>query len=265
MNHRLKAIEPTQPAPTTNTMNNPNPLIPQGSLLEEKTKSRPHLRVAIAIVAVHLVFLGGLLIQGCGKENPSTRASLSTNDSLLPPLTDSNLYTTSFLAEPSHEPARTSAPVGITQTPAPSVQPSTPDQAVPSANRDYVVIRGDNFTTIGKKFGVTAGAITRANPGVDSTRLKVGQKLVIPSASTPSMAMATVGSSSENAYLVKTGDTLLKIAAANGTTVKEIKALNGLSTDRIKVGEKLKLPARSASTATSLGTPAAPAPATSNL
>src|SRR5947207_2487783 len=54
MNQRLKAIEPTRPAPPTNTMNNPNPLIPQGSLLEQKAQSRPHLRIAIAIVAVHL-------------------------------------------------------------------------------------------------------------------------------------------------------------------------------------------------------------------
>jgi LysM repeat protein len=139
------------------------------------------------------------------------------------------------------------------------------------ATRDYVVLKGDNFTTIGKKFGVSSGAITKANPGVDSTRLKVGQKLVIPPAPSPSVAMATVSSGGENAYLVKMGDTLLKIAQASGTTVKEIKTLNGLTTDRIKVGDKLKLPAKSApatpnSTATNLGTPAAAPPgSTSNL
>jgi len=53
---------------------------------------------------------------------------------------------------------------------------------------------------------------------------------------------------------------LLKIAQANGTTVKDIKSLNGLTTDRIKVGDKLKLPLKSSpatsnSTATNLGTP----------
>jgi len=269
MNHRLKAIEPTRPAPPTNIMNNPNPLIPQGSLLEQKARSRPHLRIAIAIVAVHLVFLGGLLIQGCGKDDTVAKTSQSTNESPFPPLIDSNLYSTSLVAQPAHELSHTSAPV-VTSLPAlPSAQMPAVDQALPGTAREYVVIRGDNFTTIGKKFGVSAAAITKANPGVDSTRLQVGQKLVIPPA--PSAATATVGSGSENSYLVKSGDTLLKIATANGTTVKEIKALNGLTTDRIKVGDKLKLPARSApstpnSTATNLGTPAAAPPGgTSNL
>ena len=254
-------------------MNNPNPLIPQGSLLEQKIGSRPHLRIAIAIVAVHLVFLGGLLIQGCGKENPNTNAkvALSTNDSPLPPLTDSNLYNTSLPVEPAREQTHTSPPAQVNlPTPATGQLPVI-DQPVPAATQDYVVIRGDNFTTIGKKFGVTAGAISKANPGIDSTRLQVGQKLVIPPAPTPSVATAAVNGGSENTYLVKTGDTLLKIAQVNGTTVKEIKSLNGLTTDRIKVGDKLKLPAKSApttpnSTATNLGTPgAAPPGGTSNL
>ena len=35
-------------------MNTPNPLIPQGSLLEQKAKGKPHLRVAYFIVAAHM-------------------------------------------------------------------------------------------------------------------------------------------------------------------------------------------------------------------
>ena len=248
-------------------MNNPNPLIPQGSLLEQKAASRPHLRIAIAIVAVHLVFLGGLLIQGCGKEDTGAKANQAANESPLPPLPDSNLYNTSLVAQPAHELAHTSPPV-VTSLPT---QLPPFDQAVPGETHEYVVISRDNFTTIGKKFGVASAAIAKANPGVDSTRLQVGQKLVIPPPSAPTVAPATVGSGSENSYLVKSGDTLSKIATANGTTVKEIKALNGLTTVRIKVGDKLKLPTRSVpatpnSTATNLGTPAAPPPGgTSNL
>jgi LysM repeat protein len=250
-------------------MNNPNPLIPQGSLLEQKAANRPHLRIAIAIVAVHLVFLGGLLIQGCGKEDPNAKLTQATNEVLLPPLTDSNLYSTSMVAQSVHDLSHTSAPAVSSLPTQPSAQLPPLDQPMPGATREYVVIRGDNFTTIGKKFGVSAGAITKANPGVDSTRLHVGQKLVIPASPTISAATATASGESENAYLIKMGDTLVKIASANGTTVKEIKALNGLTTDRIKAGDKLKLPARRStaapnSTATNLGTPAA-SPGTSNL
>src|SRR6185369_11571679 len=251
-------------------MNNPNPLIPQGSLLERKTRNRPHLRIALAIVAVHLVFLGGLLIQGCGKEDAGAKASLATNESAWPPLTDTNLYSTNAAAQPIPDLPHTSAPV-VTSLTAPSTGQQAPiDHVLPAATRDYVVLRGDNFTTIGKKFGVSSAAVAKANPGVDSTRLQVGQKLVIPSPSASTVATGTMGGGSENSYLVKTGDTLHKIAQANSTTVKEIKALNGLATDRIKVGDKLKLPAKSApavlnSTATNLGTPAAPPGGTSNL
>ena len=269
-NHRLKAIEPTRPAPPTNIMNNPNPLIPQGSLLEQKARSRPHLRIAIAIVAVHLVFLGGLLIQGCGKDDTVAKTSQSTNESPLPPLIDSNLYSTSLVAQPARELGHTSPPV-VTSLPTPSLtQLPAFEQPVPSATREYVVISGDNFTTIGKQFGVSSAAMAKANPGVDSTRLKVGQKLVVPPPPVPSVTTATVGSGSENSYLVKSGDSLFKIATANGTSVKEIKALNGLTTDRIKAGDKLKLPAKSApatpnSTATNPGTPVAPPGGTGNL
>jgi LysM repeat protein len=43
-------------------------------------------------------------------------------------------------------------------------------------------------------------------------------------------------------YLVKSGDTLSRIAKAHHTTIKAIKAVNHLDNDRISVGEKLNLP-----------------------
>lgn len=43
-------------------------------------------------------------------------------------------------------------------------------------------------------------------------------------------------------YIVKSGDTLSRIAKAHGTTVKAIEDTNGLNDDRILVGAKLKIP-----------------------
>lgn len=42
-------------------------------------------------------------------------------------------------------------------------------------------------------------------------------------------------------YVVKSGDSLEKIANAHGTTVKVLKELNNLTTDRIKIGQKLMI------------------------
>ena len=52
------------------------------------------------------------------------------------------------------------------------------------------------------------------------------------------------GSFSVIEYRVKAGDSLDKIAQTHGTTVKALKELNGLTTDRIKINQKLKLPAK---------------------
>jgi LysM repeat protein len=43
-------------------------------------------------------------------------------------------------------------------------------------------------------------------------------------------------------YLVKSGDTLTRIAKTCGTTVKALRSANNLDNDRIVVGEKLKIP-----------------------
>jgi hypothetical protein len=43
-------------------------------------------------------------------------------------------------------------------------------------------------------------------------------------------------------YVVKSGDTVARIARAHGTTAQALRAANGLKNDRLLVGMKLKLP-----------------------
>jgi LysM repeat protein len=233
-------------------MNNPSPLIPQGSLLEQKARGKSHLRVAVFIVAAHLVFLGFLLVgQGCKKEDATASRTGSTNtDTSLPPLTQDTLYSppTNGLAQATTSSLPTFDSVTTTSQPLSSL-PAIPmhPEPLPAATpttQEYVVVKNDSFYSIGKKFGVSSGAIAKANPGVDSTRLKVGQKLVIPAPAATGVAESSLaGSSSAGDYVVKSGDTLSKIAKTSGVPVTEIKSLNGLKTDRIYVGQKLKLPA----------------------
>lgn len=47
----------------------------------------------------------------------------------------------------------------------------------------------------------------------------------------------------ETLYVIKRGDSLATIAKANRTTVKALKAANGLTSDLIRIGQKLKIPA----------------------
>jgi LysM repeat protein len=236
-------------------MNNANPLVPQGSLLDQTARSKPHLRVALCIVAVHVVFLGLLLMQGCKPEDQTQRlADSATNETTLAPLDVASLFPTNLPPEPTNALAQdltrtgmVDAFSGLVGTPPPTnmIVPPPVDLSGP---REHTVARGDNFTTIARKYGVTPAAISRANPGVDSTRLRIDQKLVIPpptsdagaAAPAPGVAVAT-----SDVYQVKAGDNLSRIARMHGTTPAAIRELNGLLTDRIYAGQKLKLPARS--------------------
>jgi LysM repeat protein len=235
-------------------MNNPNPFVPQGSLLEQKNKTRSRVKVAVfCVVAINVLGLTALLMQGCKREQTeadNTQPPVDTN--ALPPV-DTN-------APPAVD---TNAP----PAPPPVVTPA-PASAPEAAATEYVVIQGDSFSKIAKKFGVKVKAIEAANPSVEPTKLKVGQKLSIPAASASTAApaaggMAPAATGGEEMYTVKSGDTLSKIAKAHGTTIKAIESENNLTMTKIKVGDKLKIAAK-AEAATPAPEPApAPAPVTS--
>jgi LysM repeat protein len=55
-------------------------------------------------------------------------------------------------------------------------------------------------------------------------------------------AVASHSKTGETVYIVKSGDTLTRIAKVYGTTTNAIKSANNLASDRIIVGAKLKIP-----------------------
>ena len=222
-------------------MNKPNPFETQPTAAEQLKKSRARLRLAVfGALGVSILVLVPLLVQGCKREEAPVVPPVDTNavtpmDTNLPPL------------EPLHTNVVTLPPINI---PTPTIAPVTPvAQVAPAAGTEYTVAKGDSFYTIGKKFGVSIKAVEAANPGVDSTKLKVGQKLNIPAGASPAASAAGGVSTAapaepiaaEATYTVKSGDTLTRIAKAHGTTVKAIKSANSLTTDKIKVGQKLKI------------------------
>jgi LysM repeat protein len=221
-------------------MNNPNPFVPKGSLLEEQSKRRSRMKLGVfCVIAVSVTGLMAMLIQGCKRE---TETADNTENST-PPVDTNNLA-----ADTNTPPMEASNPPVVAPVPE---EPAT---------TEYVVVKGDTLGKIARKNGVTLKALEAANPGVVPTRLKVGQKISIPAASgNEAASLAANGSTSgdmntdEEIYSVKSGDTLTKIAKANGVTVKALESENNLSTTRIKVGQKLKIPAKAE--------PAAPVPA----
>jgi Mg-chelatase subunit ChlD/LysM repeat protein/anti-sigma factor RsiW len=62
----------------------------------------------------------------------------------------------------------------------------------------------------------------------------------------------------EQSYIVKSGDTLSKIARHYGVSIRSLRTANGIKSDRINIGAKLKIPAQLGT-----GEPETPKPATS--
>ena len=225
-------------------MNSPSPLVPQGSFLEQKNKGRSRVKVAFfCVVGVHVAaIMAALLAQGCRREEAQ---SPDTNQ--VPVLSDQGLL-----------PVDTNPPSALVETSAPPVPLDTP-LAPPATAAEYTIGRGDSFSTIAKKFpGVTARSIQEANPGVDPLKLQIGQKIVIPPPSVPVNGAAANGTSvtgdGEQTYTVKSGDNLTKIAERFGTSVRALRSANNLDTDNIKVGQKLKIPGKTAPPGAAPGT-----------
>jgi LysM repeat protein len=248
----------------------PNPLIPQGTFLEHKTKS--HFRIAVfTILAVHVVLIGSFLLAGCKRTTDSAGLEHTNDVTSYPPPP-----VTTLPPETSPSPATSAPTVAVTPPPAnagppaipnrltpvtttssipqdPGIVPPVPETRVANGSQgDHVVIKGDSFSTIAKKYGVTVRALQEVNPGVDPLKLKIGQKLVVPgrSANPPTMAVSNgatvVNGNGGKSYTVKSGDTLNKIAKENGITVQELQTANGLKTTAIKVGQKLRIPSKGA-------------------
>ncbi len=238
-------------------MNNPSPLIPQGSLLEQKNKGRTRVKVAVFVVlAVHGIGLLALLMQGCKKDNDSGAGAAATN------VEQTASGTTN--APPAFEP--TNAPPVDTNPPAVAGTSAPPPTATPEATvagTDYKIQAGDTFSSLAHKFHVTTRALLDANPNVQPTKLQIGQTIHIPApvaATTSNAAPASTDTGTgEVIYTVKSGDTLSSIARDNHVTVRALETANNLKTTSIKVGQKLKIPVKPAAPA-STGTNTAPAP-----
>jgi|GEM_PF-357612 LysM repeat protein len=137
----------------------------------------------------------------------------------------------------------------------PVLQPAAP---VPA--QEYVVAKGDSLARIAKKFGVSVAELRAAN-GLTSDSIKVGQKLTIPAqVAGDATIMAVEGASAAGAtqtYVVAKGDSLSRIAKKFGVSVADLKAANGLTSDTIKVGQTLTLPASASATPAALPPPPA--------
>ena len=164
-------------------------------------------------------------------------------------------------------------PISAQAAKAPKHVEAVPATPAPAA-LTHTVARGDSLSGISKRYNVKMASIVAANPGLKPDRIRIGQKIAIPSvapvavaaapAKEPAVlpAAATVEPVAANTvapvktksafkayegptkeYVVKNGDSLGKIAYENGISIRALKALNSLQKDNVRVGQKLQVPA----------------------
>lgn len=104
-------------------------------------------------------------------------------------------------------------------------------ESTPSTSDTYVVKSGDTLYSIAKKYNLSVEQLKAIN-NLSTNALSIGQVLkVVPNSI-----------EEENYYVVKSGDSLYKIANKYNTTVDNLKALNGLTSNLLSIGQKLKVP-----------------------
>ncbi|RUM31500.1 MAG: hypothetical protein DSY42_02605, partial [Aquifex sp.] len=112
----------------------------------------------------------------------------------------------------------------------------------------YKVKKGDSLIKIAKKFGVKVSDIKKLNR-LKSNRIYVGQTLKIPIVSKreKQIAKSDLKKSKRKSFItyrVKRGDTLIKIAKRFKVSLKDLKKINNLKSDKLYVGQKLKIPVK---------------------
>ncbi len=101
------------------------------------------------------------------------------------------------------------------------------------------VVAGDSLWSIARAYGTTAQAIADANGITLATVINPGHRLVVPGQY--AAEGRDVGGAVAQTVTVQKGETLWTLAKAHNTTVAAIMSANGLTSERILVGQQLRI------------------------
>lgn len=103
----------------------------------------------------------------------------------------------------------------------------------------YTVKKGDSLYKIANEYNTTVDTLMKIN-NLKGTTLTINEQLLIPKENNIEIEVKEDNKGIE--YIVKSGDTLSKIASSYNISVDNIKSANNLTSNTIYVGEKLLIP-----------------------
>ena len=108
--------------------------------------------------------------------------------------------------------------------------------------------RGETLSGIAKRYRVSVSSIREANRAARGKYLRVGTRLVIPTGSGGSASYAAryegsrPSTSARAAYhRVRPGETIWSISRKYGVSQANLKRLNGLRSNKLLVGQRLRV------------------------
>lgn len=221
------------------------------SVENNSVRVRNPLFVSTAALAIAAL----LISSGCRTKDPaaSTEAVGAPPTAILPPAPKES--TTVLVPPPAEPDFRMVEPPASTKT---------HKHVEPASGISYTVKNGDSLSLIAARHGVSAREIAEINGISNPNKIRVGQKIKLPihakaRAYTPkktvtktttakkpaSSAASATPAAPVNAggeYVVKSGDSISKIAMNHRVKQKDLLAVNNLTSDKLKIGQKLKIP-----------------------
>ncbi|MGB1868299.1 MAG: LysM peptidoglycan-binding domain-containing protein [Porticoccaceae bacterium] len=104
---------------------------------------------------------------------------------------------------------------------------------------EYAVKSGDTLSQIAQRFHIPTSWLKSRN-SLSSDRLQIGQVLFIPHAGSDAGG-AVARALKTSTYLVQRGDSLSSIGARFKVSVADLKRSNNLSSDTVRIGQKLRV------------------------
>jgi len=193
-----------------------------------------------------------LVLTGCATNRPprsGSRRPVDPDPSLRPvnpgtvmppPFEDPSFQEEIIVAQP------------VPPSPPPQVIPRVnPPKVQPKSGTPYTIKKGESLSAVAARHRMSWKRLAEYNLIQNPNRVNAGQVILIPPGHSPSGPATTTRQpppstplvvAGDGTYVVQSGDNLSVIAQRYGTSVKKLKAANNLVSDRLLVGQILKLP-----------------------
>ncbi|KXX69144.1 LysM peptidoglycan-binding domain-containing protein [Flammeovirga sp. SJP92] len=158
---------------------------------------------------------------------------------------ETNNYNVAAAEKPLEASNETVITTTVISKPAATATPPAASESVDTNASTHTVQKGETLFAISRKYSVYHKDLIKWNNLPQSGAINEGQTLRLTAPENEYVAEATPASSSSpeitQYHVVEKGDTLFSVSRKYGVTVSAIKDLNGMTSNEIKIGQRLQV------------------------